>query len=351
MGLDIFDGLPHLELGFRLIKMSEIFSCQFYVVDVQGSMNGIPYVQMTRCGTDLKDAIQKFIPILCEPSMPKLECPFRGEVFHVNSKACAWFRQYSDDALAYKIAQTLQRYQKLENSRKIQMKLFGLHDTNVDQCESESSSRSSSLASFHNSNNTISTSVSQEVKKQISWKGSIFVTQYEEDLYRVKVTRLLQRNKVEVEFIDFGNRDTVSKSQLIPASTIDENLNFIPAQCLRGRIAGFYKINVSQFWRLMPSRSQPAVNIVIKNMKGDEENGMEIEIFRLHAETSISETWRASSPESLVLAWYNLKPAEENSTGATGIRNVSQSRLALEGRNLDHIQNSLAHLNFEPCRH
>lgn len=79
------------------------------------------------------------------------------------------------------------------------MKLFGLHDTNVDQCESESSSRSSSLASFHNSNNTISTSVSQEVKKQISWKGSIFVTQYEEDLYRVKVTRLLQRNKVIIK--------------------------------------------------------------------------------------------------------------------------------------------------------
>jgi hypothetical protein len=73
-GLEFFDGMPTLEISFRLTMMGNLLPKSFYNVNIlQFNGQGIPLIRMIKDGLSLTHQIQEFIPTICNPHYPKVQ--------------------------------------------------------------------------------------------------------------------------------------------------------------------------------------------------------------------------------------------------------------------------------------
>lgn len=77
--MEFFDGLAHLELGYRLIIMGELMKYPVYQVQVLSVSNYVPNVKITGNGRNMVNEIQKYISTLCMPYVPKV-CQLKFEL-------------------------------------------------------------------------------------------------------------------------------------------------------------------------------------------------------------------------------------------------------------------------------
>lgn len=70
-GMELFDGLPHLRMAYRMIKMHELDD-PFYDTTVLEVKDGVPVVRMVIDGFELKNKVQRYIHGMCEQRVLKV---------------------------------------------------------------------------------------------------------------------------------------------------------------------------------------------------------------------------------------------------------------------------------------
>jgi len=86
-------------------------------------------------------------------------------------------------------------------------------------------------------------------------KNLIYLTQFHDDYcYRVQILKFpsnAEDDTVEVEFIDFGNTDTVNKSSLVPCEVLNKYLPHFPRQAIKARLINIEHMDMRCFRRLI----------------------------------------------------------------------------------------------------
>jgi hypothetical protein len=170
-------------------------------------------------------------------------------LLNVNYKAMIWFKDYANETIFLKIDETLQNYfgTFVGGAQKRANGILSPRPANFRRNEEYERPREVQQEAIIRPSADLEVPV--VLSPEESWKekylkgpGAIFVTEFNNVLYRAKILRILgiERKKVEVEFIDYGNSEVIQRDKVFPISRISEILAYIPPQVCFKLFSNFF---------------------------------------------------------------------------------------------------------------